>query len=295
MRTGGPVRPGGGAAGSGVPSLGFSYGGRDPALLECILPFVDVLEVTPDDLVTLDGDSVNLDYRVVDHLRELSAETTVVVHGVGLTIGTHAGWSETYLRLLGCLLDRVDVAWHSEHLGYTTVDGSYLGAMLTLPRSDEVLTLVGRRAEDIRQRFGIPFLLENVAGLLADPGGEHTPAGFLNALAASSGCGLLLDVYNLECDVVNTGLDLDRFLAEIHLPFVGEVHLAGGVPRGRLQLDVHSRLTAPSTRALAGGVLAERPDLTTTFELLPQAVSVIGRHAIAAELEQLRLALGGGG
>ncbi len=58
MRTGGPAI-----------SLGFSYGGRDPALLDRIDPYVEVLEVTPDDLVIVDGDSVKLDDRVVDHLR----------------------------------------------------------------------------------------------------------------------------------------------------------------------------------------------------------------------------------
>jgi uncharacterized protein (UPF0276 family) len=276
MRTGGPS-----------PSLGFSYGGRDPALLDRILPLVDVLEVTPDDLVNIEGDDVALDDRVVDHLAELSGDTTIVVHGVGLSIGSHSGCSPTYLRVLGDFLDRVDVAWHSEHLGYTTVDGSYLGAMLTLPRTDEVLGLMTERAAAVQSRFGIPFLLENVAGLLPDPGGDYTPAGFLNTLAANAGCGLLLDLYNLECDATNQGLDIDGFLDELDLSLVGELHVAGGVQRLGLQLDVHSRLTNPTTRALAARVGAERPGVTTLFELLPQAINLVGHQAIADELTSL--------
>jgi uncharacterized protein len=276
MRQGGPA-----------PSIGFSYGGRDPALLDRIGPHVDVLEVTPDDIVTVDGDRVRLDDRFVDHLRELGQDFTIVVHGVGLTIGSHGGYSETYLGVLSDLLDRVEVAWHSEHLGYTTVDGSYLGAMLTLPRTDEVLTIMIERAAAVRSRFGIPFLLENVAGLLPDPGGDHTPAGFLNALASNAGCGLLLDVYNLECDATNQGLDVDAFLDELNLSLVGELHVAGGVQRLGLQLDVHSRLTRPSTRALAARAGVVRPEVTTVFELLPQAVPIVGHDAIAAELRSL--------
>lgn len=276
MRTGGPA-----------PSIGFSYGGRDPALLDRIAPHVDVLEVTPDDLVNVDGDRVRLDDRLVDHLRELSGDMTIVVHGVGLTIGSHGGYSETYLGVLSDLLDRVDVAWHSEHLGYTTVDGSYLGAMLTLPRTDEVLATMTERAAAVRGRFGIPFLLENVAGLLPDPGGDHTPASFLNAVASNAGCGLLLDAYNLECDAANQGLDIDAFVDELDLSLVGELHVAGGVQRLGLQLDVHSRLTKPSTRALAARAGALRPEVTTVFELLPQAVSIVGHDAIAAELRSL--------
>src|SRR5262249_55766882 len=159
-----------------TPSLGFSYGGRDSALLERILPFVNVLEVTPDDLIVVESDDVSLDLQIADHLNELSSDVTIVVHGIGLTIGSHEGWSPTYIRLLSDLLDRVPVAWHSEHLGYTTVDGNFLGTMLNLPRTEEALEMVAERTADIHSRFGIPFLLENVAGLLPDPGGAYTPA-----------------------------------------------------------------------------------------------------------------------
>jgi uncharacterized protein len=210
-----------------------------------------------------------------------------VVHGVGLSIGSHSGCSPSYLRVLGDFLDRVEVAWHSEHLGYTTVDGSYLGAMLTLPPTEEVLDLMAVRAESVQRRFGMPFLLENVAGLLPDPGRDDTPARFLNALAAGAGCGLLLDLYNLECDATNQGLDIDGFLDELDLSLVGELHVAGGVQRLGLQLDVHSRLTTPTTRSLAARVGAERPGVTTLFELLPQAVNLVGHQAIAAELASL--------
>src|SRR5262249_49784345 len=124
-RAGGPGAPAGtgSTATHSTPSLGFSYGGRDPALLERILPFVNVLEVTPDDLIVVERDDVSLDLQIADHLNELSSDVTIVVHGIGLTIGSHEGWSQTYIRLLSDLLDRVPVAWHSEHLGYTTVDG----------------------------------------------------------------------------------------------------------------------------------------------------------------------------
>jgi uncharacterized protein (UPF0276 family) len=288
-RAGGSGTPAGNGstATHSTPLLGFSYGGRDPALLERILPFVDVLEVTPDDLIVVESDDVSLDLHIADHLSELSAETTIVVHGIGLTIGSHEGWSQTYIRLLSELLDRVPVAWHSEHLGYTTVDGNFLGTMLNLPRTEEALAMVANRVAAIRSRFGIPFLLENVAGLLPDPGGAYTPAAFLNTLATSTGCGILLDVYNLECDAANTGLDIDAFLGELDISLVGEMHLAAGVERSGLRLDVHSRLTEPSTRALAARVLAQRPDVTALYELLPQAVPVVGRDAIASELHAL--------
>jgi hypothetical protein len=272
------------------PGLGFSYNGRDPNLLAHVLPHVDAIEVAPDDLVWLEGDEPVLQPDIVADLRAVGGDADIVVHGVGLSIGSHDGWSTTYLRLLGDLLDRVDVAWHSEHLGYTTVDGDFLGAMLPLPRTAEALDLVASRVVALRDHVGLPFLLENVVGLLPDPGGDWSPAGFLNAVTRESGCGLLLDVYNLQCDAWNQGLDVDAFLDEVDLGAVGEVHLANGVRERGYQLDVHSRRTDPSTVQLARRALAAHPRLVT-YELLPQAVRSLGYAAIEDELRHLRAEL----
>src|SRR4051812_2249419 len=100
------------------PSIGFSYSGRDPALLERVLPHVDVIEINPDDL-TVPGAgnaAVRLDPIALAHLAEVAADVTVVAHGVTLSIGTYEGMSPVYLDLLDELFAAVDVAWHSEHL-----------------------------------------------------------------------------------------------------------------------------------------------------------------------------------
>jgi uncharacterized protein (UPF0276 family) len=278
VRTGGPS------------ALGFSYTGRDPALLARVLPLVDVIEVAPDDLVWLEGDDIVLQPDIISDLQAIGADATIVVHGVGLSIGSFDGWCETYLRLLGDLMARVDIAWHSEHLGYTTVEGEFLGTMLPLPRTTEALDMVGERVVRLRERLGLPFLVENVVGLLPDPGGTMSEAGFLNTLTREAGCGLLLDVYNLQCDEANHALDVDAFLSELDLDAVGEVHVANGVKRRGFQLDVHSGLTAESTIALAHRALASGAPLLT-YELLPQAVPILGYGAIEDELTRLRSAL----
>ena len=268
--------------------IGFSYGGRDPDLAEKLVPVVDYLELTPDDLVVVDGDRTRLDPEVIAHLRDLGSEVPFVAHGVGLSIGTATGVSAIYLSVLDQLLDAIELELHSEHLGYTTVDGHFLGTMLNVPRTDEALDLITGRVGELQERYGLPFLLENVANLLPDPGGSWSPAGFLNELVDRTGCGLILDVYNLECDRANVGRDVGAYLAEIRFDAVAEIHVAGGVQEAGFQLDVHSRRTRPSTLELAGQVTDRIPGTRVTFEALPQAVPAIGHDGIIEELTRLR-------
>src|SRR5215467_5599237 len=111
-------------------ALGATYEGRDPDLLDRMLPHIDHIEVTPETIAEVKGDRLVLSDEVMAELKNLRKTVKIIVHGVSLSIGSHEGWSSTYLCLLDELLEQVDVAWHSEHLGYTKVDGQHLGIML---------------------------------------------------------------------------------------------------------------------------------------------------------------------
>jgi uncharacterized protein len=244
--------------------------------------------VTPDSLATLYNGRGVLRDEVHDELREIARRARLVVHGVGLSIGSHEGYCEDYLRLIEPIFD-LGVAWHSEHLGYTRVDGHDLGTMLVLPRLAAVADMICERVEEIQRRYAVPFLLENVVNLLPEYSpADFTHAGFLNAIARRTGCGLILDVYNLECDVHNHGLDVKAFLDELDFSAVREIHLANGVSSRGLQLDVHSRRTRPETLALADEVLARATAAEAiVYELLPQAIEAMG-DGIEEELVLMR-------
>ena len=269
-------------------ALAFTYEGRDAALLQRVLPLVDYLEITPDIFARRGPRSPQLDADVLAELRELQRDKDIIVHGVGLSIGSHDRMSDGYLALLDQLFEHIDPAWHSEHLGYTTVGGEFLGTMLRLPRNAHTLDLVSERVTQIRQRYPMPFLLENVTALLPDPPGEFTPAQFLNALVAQTGCGLLLDIYNLECDAHNFRLDVNRFLDELDLSRVVEIHVACGMEHLGYLLDVHSRRLRASTLALLDRVRRRCVNLrAVTYEVMPEAVPVLGNDAIADQLARL--------
>lgn len=271
-------------------ALGVSYEGRDPGLLEQMLPHVDYIEVTPETMAEVRGDDIVLSPEILAELKNIDRQVRIIVHGVSLSIGSHDGWSPTYLRLLDDLLEHVNVAWHSEHLGYTRVDGEHLGIMLAMPKTEQALDLVAQRVEQLQRRYGIPFLLENIVRVVPDCAGDYTDAGFLNAITARTGCGLILDIYNLECDEHNHGLDIPAFLAELDGRHVRELHVACGVVHNGFMLDVHSRLTRPRTAALAHeaiGQVATGAEVVV-YEFMPEAVPGLGHAAIGRELSQLR-------
>jgi uncharacterized protein (UPF0276 family) len=274
------------------PVIGVTYEGGDPELLERLIEVADYLEVAPDAIGTGTGADWRIRREILGEWRAAAGQTGIVAHGTGLSIGSASGWNEAYLRLLDELTDAVPLRWHSEHLGYTTVDGEPLGTMLSLPRTEQALDLVCERVVSLQERYPAPFLLENIARVLPDPDGDYDEAGFLNELCKRTGCGLVLDVYNLECDAHNHGFDIDRFLDALEPGAVHELHVAGGTEVEGMKLDVHSRRAQPSTLALAARAAATAPAVWgATFEVLPEAVPVLGHDTIADEVTRLRTAL----
>lgn len=259
----------------------------DADLLERVLPLAGTIEIAPDTIATRPG---ALDDDALDLLGEVARYARLTVHGVGLSIGSVDGWNDDYFGLLDTLFARLPIAWHSEHLGYTTVAGASLGTMLVLPRIEESLDLLCPRIETLQRRYGVPFLLEHVVNLLPEhPEADYSPAGFLNEIARRTGCGLLLDVYNLQCDAHNGALDIDRFLGELAFEAVREIHVANGVERDGLMLDIHSRRTRPDTRTLLDSVLGRAANAEAViFEVVPEAVPSLGHDQIVEELAELR-------
>jgi uncharacterized protein len=273
-------------------ALAATYEGDDPILLERIVPLVDTIEIAPDAIARSEAKRARLRPEILDEYAAVLPQVNLIAHGVGLSIGSFDRWNADYLRLLDELFSRFTLEWHSEHLACTMVAGENVGTMLPLPRNEETLQLVCERIADIQQRYPVPFLLEHVISLLPDMPGQFTLAGFLNAITARTGCGLLLDAYNLECDAYNRGLDVEAFLDELDLAPVRELHIAGGVRHKGFQLDVHSRAVCDSTLALAVQIIERAPGLrAVTFEFLKEAVPSLGHDTICAELHRIREAI----
>jgi uncharacterized protein len=274
------------------PALAITYEGVGLDLLDRIAPLVDFLEIPPDSISRTQAGRISLRPEILDQIESVSSRTGIIVHGIGLSIGSFNQWNEPYLHLLDQFFSRFTPQWHSEHLGFTTVCGENLGTMLALPRTEAMLDLVCERIRRIQERYKVPFLMEHIIHLIPDAPADYTAAAFINEITTRTGCGLILDAYNLECDRYNFNFDIAGFLEELNLDPVREVHLAGGFRHEGFQLDIHSQPTAESTLELALSILSRCPNLSiVTYELLKEAIPNLGHDGICVELSRIRKAI----
>ncbi len=278
--------------------VGFTYQPGLHAAIEACQDQIDFFEVSPDLLCHERGNGaervLNYDAALLADALRWCAPRPVVVHGLGLSIGSAAGWSEGYLRILDGWHSLRPFPWHSEHLGFLlTVDRQgqalHTGVPLPLPFTEHALDLLVPRAAALGARYGVPFLLENLTyylpGLPADGGRDEV--AFLNDLTERSGCGLLLDLYNFHCNAVNFGFDAREALARLRLDRVVEIHLAGGAVHDGFILDVHSDVVPEPVWELFEWVAPRLPSLAgVVYELLEQALPVVGIEGCRRQLER---------
>ena len=280
--------------------VGFPYqAGLRPAIEAC-RDLVDFFEISPDLLCDerVVANERRLEYRpaLLAEALDCCAERPLVVHGLGLSIGSVAGWEEGYLRILDTLHSQREFVWHSEHLGFLTTRSAdnqplHTGVPLPLPFTEEALDLLVPRAESLCRRYDVPFLIENLTyylpNLPADGGRDEV--AFLNDLTERSGCGLLLDLYNFHCNSVNFGFDAKEALSRLRLDRVVQIHIAGGATHDGFLLDVHSDLVPEPVWELLDWVAPRAPNLSgVVYELLEQALGIVGVEGISRELERAR-------
>jgi uncharacterized protein len=280
-----------GGRGPTQPALAFSYEGRPHEILEEVIDICDAIEIVPDCM--LDKATDHIANQHAYDVQNVIDGRAIYAHGIGLSIGTVTSWNTNYLTTIESTISKFAIRWFSEHLGFTTVDGHFLGCMPAIPRTCEFVELIADRAANLRAQFGIEFLFEHVASPV-DSGGNLTHGEFFNAVADASSCGLILDLHNLECEADNGRLNLVDFFDTIDFRHVREIHLAGGIWRDGLHLDVHSNLCAPTTNSLFESVVSKCPNLElVVFELLSQAIPRVGSYAIRQQLQSIRAILDG--
>lgn len=221
--------------------LGFGVGLRAPHYHEFLdkRPKADWLEVHTENYFEAGG----WDAHVLQRLR---ADYPISLHGVGMGIGSARGFSEHHLARVRELVQRIEPALVSEHLCWGAADDRHLNDLLPMPLTREALTLICERVDRIQEALGRQILLENVSTYLRYRDDAMSEAEFLSAVAARTGCGILLDINNLYVNLCNHNEDPIAAMESIAPDSVIEIHLAGHLVTPDAVIDHHGdRVAGP--------------------------------------------------
>ena len=190
----------------------------------------DVLEVTVDHYIR-GGDYTR------QTIRNLVDRIPLVLHGVGLSIGTDVPLDDEYLDRVREAIEDLHIPSYSEHLAWTKVPGLDLANLLPVPKTYAVADILIPKIERVQAHIPVPFSLENISYVFDFPDGEMTDSEFFNLLFRETGVGMLLDVENLFVNSRNHDFDAQGFLDALPGGVVTGVHAAGGPLVRRPYLD----------------------------------------------------------
>ena len=165
--------------------------------------------------------------RPLAQLRHLAERFAISVHGVGLSIGGEGPLDLAHLARLKTLCDWLNPASFSEHLAWSTHEGSYLNDLLPLPYTPATVTRVCDHIDQVQTVLGRRMLLENPSTYIAFSETTMAETEFLAEIIRRTGCGLLLDVNNVYVSAVNQAYDPIDYIRAFPLQHVGEIHLGG--------------------------------------------------------------------
>lgn len=154
-------------------------------------------------------------------------EVPVSFHSTALSLGSASGPDLFELDQLATLAARYQPAIISDHLSWSNAAGEKFPDLLPVPYTRDALEMFVRNVDIVQTRLRRAILVENPSRYLAFAGDEIDEIGFLHELCARAGCGLLLDINNVEVSAANLGFDADAYLARVDATLVGEIHLAG--------------------------------------------------------------------
>lgn len=207
-------------------------------------------------------------------LEDVRARYPLSCHGVGLSLGSAEGLDPEAVARRKALIDRLEPGLVSEHVAWSTQGGAYLNDLLPLPYTEETLAVICRNIDHFQEALGRRILVENPSTYVAFDQSTIPEADFMAEIALRTGCGLLLDVNNVEVTGHNHGLDtakwIDTVLDRVPDGTVGEIHVAGHfiaeLPEETVLIDDHG---SPVTDAV--------------WRLLERALSRLGPTPILVE------------
>ncbi|VVC77278.1 hypothetical protein AQUSIP_26050 [Aquicella siphonis] len=240
------------------------------------------LEVHSENFFGDGGKALNMLERIRQHY-------PVSLHGVNLSLGSADELNWSHLKKLRDLIDRINPCLISDHLCWSSINGQYIHDLLPLPYTEEAVTHVVARIQQVQEFLRRQILIENISSYVQFTQSTLTEQDFIREVVKKSGCGILLDINNIYVSSANLGYNPEAFLQTIPVDHVQEIHLAGfssTVINGReILIDSHDRAVIPAVWdlfRLAIQYLGRKPTIIEWDSNLP-ALETLCLEAYRAE------------
>ena len=191
-----------------------------------------------------------------------------LVHSVGMPLGGTRAPDPGQCALIRTTAARLNSPWVSEHLSVAGTPHRAAGFLLPPLQTADGAAQAASNIRAFAAAVERPVAIETGVAYLSRKAFEMEDGAFLRQVVEQADCGILLDLHNLYCNARNGRINLDRYLAQIPLDRVWEVHLAGGDEQGGVWLDSHSGPMPADLRDIAREVLGSLPNLgALNFEI----------------------------
>ncbi len=132
-----------------------------------------------------------------------------------------------YLKELKSLIQQIEPERVSDHLCWTGLRGRNSHDLLPLPYVEEVVNHVSEKILRVQDYLGRQLTIENVSAYVKWEASKMSEGEFLSAIIKRTGCGFLLDLNNIYVTSKNLGESASKFISEIPVHSVTQIHLAG--------------------------------------------------------------------
>ncbi len=203
-------------------------------------------------------------------IEKLRADYEFSFHSVGVSLGSYDGLRMDHVAKITAEIDRFDPILVSEHLSFSGIHQRFTPDLLPLPLNDESLSVFIRNIDEYQNAINRRVLIENPSQYIAFQNETYELHDFLNEICARTGCGVLLDVNNLEVCDNNIGANAMAIIEGLKPENIGQFHLAGykemPKPNGTIFLDNHGARVFPKVWELYRAAIKRFGNLPSLLE-----------------------------
>lgn len=226
------------------------------------------------------------------YLDQIRQHYAMTVHGVGLSLGGSEPLNVEHLERVARLVERIEPAVFSEHLAWSTHQQTFLNDLLPVPYTEARLAALCEHVDQVQTRLKRQMLIENPSTYFEFHSSAMPETEFIRQLVQRTGCGLLLDINNVEVSCFNHSKNPYQYLLDYPTEAVQQIHLAGYALDDRaslaLKIDSHDAPVADEVWQLYRHTLGLIGDCPTLIERDGHLPDLAQLQQEAYQADQLR-------